>query len=188
MSSGLDTTTPRPKSNLTAPNPPNLPLALLRLMEAYIIGLALIPPEKGGWTEPKRDRVLGEVKALDHQLGEAERLSSSEPHTSFMTLDADRCHADPPPLPLSLHLAHLLLIYLAALPCSLLVVVSGTSVVIITMIAGWCLLGLEALVGEVGGVYGISGQFPGDFAPHNPLLRRLRKPPPTARICSTDPH
>lgn len=65
---------------------------------------------------------------------------------------------DPPPLPLTLHLSHLLLIYLAALPCSLLCVVSGWALVLVAVIAGWCLLGLEALVGEVGGVFGGSGK------------------------------
>ncbi|ORX39822.1 hypothetical protein BD324DRAFT_237270 [Kockovaella imperatae] len=138
-SPALSNTTPRPKSNLTAPNPPNLPLALLRLMESYSIGLATVSRGKGGWSESKRDRLLGEVKSLAHLLGEAERLSSN-----------------PPPLPLSLHLAHLLLIYIAALPCSLLCNVGGPLVIVITILAGWCLFGLEALVKEVGGVYGIS--------------------------------
>jgi hypothetical protein len=35
--------------------------------------------------------------------------------------------------------------------------VSGWALVLIAVIAGWCLLGLEALVGEVGGVFGGSG-------------------------------
>ena len=61
---------------------------------------------------------------------------------------------DPPPLPLTLHFSHVLLIYLASLPPSLLCVVSGYTLLLVTLIAGWCLLGLEALVGEVGGVFG----------------------------------
>lgn len=65
---------------------------------------------------------------------------------------------DPPPLPLTLHLSHLLVIYLAAVPCSLLCVVNGWLLVFITLIAGWCLLGLEALIGEVSGVFGSSGK------------------------------
>jgi putative membrane protein len=36
--------------------------------------------------------------------------------------------------------------------------VSGPAVILITLIAGWCFLGLEALVGEVGGVFGGSGE------------------------------
>jgi len=66
--------------------------------------------------------------------------------------------SDPPPLPLTLHLSHLLLIYLAALPVSLLCVVTGPYLIVITLIAGWCLLGLEALIAEVGGVFGHSGE------------------------------
>ncbi|WVQ98673.1 hypothetical protein IAU59_005804 [Kwoniella sp. CBS 9459] len=129
----------KPKSNLHNPYPPNLPLALLKLMEAYVVGLAELDASKGGWSEAKRERGLGIVKALSANLGEAERLSSN-----------------PPPLPLTLHLTHLVMIYLGALPCSLLCVVSGWALVFITMIAGWCLLGLEALIGEVGGVFGSS--------------------------------
>jgi hypothetical protein len=66
------------KSNLYSPYPANLPLALLKLMEAYAIGLAEISPDKGGWTEAKRERALGIVKALGANLGEAERLCASE--------------------------------------------------------------------------------------------------------------
>ncbi|WVR05130.1 hypothetical protein IAU60_002142 [Kwoniella sp. DSM 27419] len=129
----------RPKSNLYNPYPPNLPLALLKLMEAYIIGLAEVDVVKGGWAEAKRERGLAVVKALTSYLSDAERLSTN-----------------PPPLPLTVHLSHLLLIYLAALPCSLLCVVSGWALILITLIAGWCLLGLDALIGEVGGVFGHS--------------------------------
>lgn len=147
----------RPKSNLHSPHPPNLPLALLKLMDGYIMGLAEAPIERGGWTDAKRERALGVVKSLGTHLGEAERLSASTPirqiHRTALT------PLDPPPLPLTLHLSHLLLIYLAALPCSLLCVVSGWSVILITVIAGWCLLGLEALIAEVAGVFGISGEY-----------------------------
>ncbi|WVF72257.1 hypothetical protein IAT40_007069 [Kwoniella sp. CBS 6097] len=129
----------KPKSNLHNPYPSNLPLALLKLTEAYVVGLAEVDASGGGWSEAKRERGLGIVKALSANLGEAERLSSN-----------------PPPLPLTLHLTHLVMIYLAALPCSLLCVVSGWALVLITLVAGWCLLGLEALIGEVGGVFGSS--------------------------------
>ncbi|KAK8869864.1 hypothetical protein IAR55_000432 [Kwoniella newhampshirensis] len=141
------TMTGKPRSNLYSPYPPNLPLALLKLMEAYVIGLAEVSVEKGGWTEAKRERGLGMVKALSGHLGEAERLSSN-----------------PPPLPLTLHLSHLLHLYLAALPCSLLCVVKGWPLILITLVAGWGLLGLEALIGEVGGVFGSSEN-------HHPLPR-----------------
>jgi len=67
----------RRKSNLCAPYPPNMPLALLKLMESYVIGLAEVPKEKGGWAEAKRERGLNLVKSLSGHLGDAERLSSS---------------------------------------------------------------------------------------------------------------
>lgn len=66
------------KSNLCNPYPPNLPLALLRLMEAYVVGLAEVPTDQGGWAEAKRERGLGLIKALTQHLGDAERLSSSQ--------------------------------------------------------------------------------------------------------------
>jgi putative membrane protein len=65
------------KSNLCAPYPPNMPLALLKLMESYVIGFAEVPKEKGGWAEAKRERGLNLVKSLCGHLGDAERLSSS---------------------------------------------------------------------------------------------------------------
>jgi putative membrane protein len=75
----------RRKSNLCAPYPPNMPLALLKLMESYVIGLAEVPKEKGGWAEAKRERGLTLVKSLSSHLGDAERLSSS---TSFLIQSA----------------------------------------------------------------------------------------------------
>ena len=68
---------PKPKSNLAPPHP-NLPLALLRLMEGYVVGLAGVSEGKGGWCVAKRERALGIVKALDRNLGDAERLANSE--------------------------------------------------------------------------------------------------------------
>ena len=67
----------RKKSNLCAPYPPNMPLALLKLMESYVVGFAEVPKEKGGWAEAKRERGLNLVKSLCGHLGDAERLSSS---------------------------------------------------------------------------------------------------------------
>jgi hypothetical protein len=72
------------KSNLCAPYPPNMPLALLKLMESYVIGLAEVPKEKGGWAEAKRERGLTLIKSLCAHLGDAERLSSSESFHRFI--------------------------------------------------------------------------------------------------------
>lgn len=60
------------KSNLGAPYPANLPLSLLRLMEAYILGLADLPLDRGGWSASQADRALAVVKGLNHYLSEAE--------------------------------------------------------------------------------------------------------------------
>jgi len=68
---------PKPKSNLAATQPSNLPLALLKLMEAYVVGLSELDKEEGGWSEAKRERALGVVKSLNGHLAEAERLSNS---------------------------------------------------------------------------------------------------------------
>ena len=67
----------RRRSNLASPVPPNLPLTMLKLMEAYIVGLADVPVDQGGWAEAKRERALGVVKSLGASLGQAERLASS---------------------------------------------------------------------------------------------------------------
>jgi putative membrane protein len=72
------------KSNLYSPYPPNMPLALLKLMESYVVGLAEVPREKGGWAEAKRERGLTLIKSLCTHLGDAERLSSSK---SFLVRD-----------------------------------------------------------------------------------------------------
>lgn len=69
---------PRSKSNLHNPYPSNLPLALLKLMEGYIIGLNEVGMEKGGWPEAKGEKMLAVVKDLSASLGDAERLRSSE--------------------------------------------------------------------------------------------------------------
>lgn len=61
-----------------------MPLAILKLMEAYVVGLADVPKEQGGWAEAKRERGLTLIKSLSAHLGDAERLSSSMP-LSFST-------------------------------------------------------------------------------------------------------
>jgi putative membrane protein len=78
LSPGKNSTPSKGKSNLYSPYPANLPLALLKLMEVYVCGLAEVPAERGGWSEAKRERALGFVKSLSGSLGEAERLCASE--------------------------------------------------------------------------------------------------------------
>jgi len=46
-------------------------------MESYVVGLAEVPKEQGGWAEAKRERGLAMIKSLTQHLGHAERLSSS---------------------------------------------------------------------------------------------------------------
>lgn len=64
--------------------------------------------------------------------------------------------SDPPPLSLSIHLTHLLLLYLLAIPAQLMPVL-GKWTVPVALVAGWGLLGVEALSREVGAVFGTSG-------------------------------
>lgn len=64
---------------------------------------------------------------------------------------------DPPPLSLSIHLTHLLLLYLLAIPAQLMPML-GRWTVPVALIAGWGLLGVEALSREVGAVFGTSGK------------------------------
>lgn len=66
------------KSNLHSPNPPNLALAILKLIELYVEGMREIPEDEGGWDLARRERGFNLVKALSEHLGKAERLSSSE--------------------------------------------------------------------------------------------------------------
>ena len=73
----------KPKSNLHSPYPPNLPLALLRLMDAFALGLAEVPTSRGGWDVAKRDQAMAVVKDLGMRLGEAERLSASKLNSSL---------------------------------------------------------------------------------------------------------
>lgn len=100
----------KPKSNLHLPHPPNLPLALLRLMDVYALGLAEIPAERGGWSEAKRERLLAVVKDLSVHLGEAERLSASEsnrlyqPEPSVDMIRSSTAASHPTPIPSTPHL------------------------------------------------------------------------------------
>jgi hypothetical protein len=69
---------PAKKSNLQTPYPANLPLSLLRLMEAYILGLGGLPAERGGWTAVQTERALDVVKGLNVQLSIAEGVYDGE--------------------------------------------------------------------------------------------------------------
>lgn len=66
------------KSNLQTPYPANLPLSLLRLMEAYILGLGGLPSERGGWASVQTERALDVVKGLNVQLSIAEGVYDGE--------------------------------------------------------------------------------------------------------------
>lgn len=69
---------PAKKSNLQTPYPANLPLSLLRLMEAYILGLGGLPAERGGWTNVQTERALDVVKGLNVQLSITEGVYDGE--------------------------------------------------------------------------------------------------------------
>lgn len=86
-------TTPEPskpqKSNLHSPNPPNLALAVLKVIELYVEGMREIPEDEGGWDLARRERGFNLVKALSEYLGKAERLSSSEYIFLFIQIGVD---------------------------------------------------------------------------------------------------
>lgn len=70
--------TPSKKSNLHTPHPSNMPLALLRLLEAYIMGFVELPTDRGGWTALQGNRALDVVKGLNACLSEAEGVYAGE--------------------------------------------------------------------------------------------------------------
>ncbi|BEI99043.1 hypothetical protein CcaverHIS631_0400860 [Cutaneotrichosporon cavernicola] len=122
-------TRPAKKSNLQTPYPANLPLSLLRLMEAYILGLGGLPAERGGWTAVQTERALDVVKGLNVQLSIAEGV-----------------YDEPPPL-IDVHLC--LNIALAFLPLWLATVVRGWLAVLLTItIAAWAKFVLESALTE----------------------------------------
>jgi len=105
----------KPKSNLHAPHPPNLPLALLKLMDAYVLGLAEVPMERGGWSEAKRERALGVTKALAQHMSQAECLSASmSMYSSSMDTYADATQI---PRHYLLHSTCLIFSLSTSLPC-----------------------------------------------------------------------
>jgi hypothetical protein len=65
------------KSNLGTPYPANLPVSLLRLMEAYIVGFAELPADRA-WSELLSSRALDVVKGLNAALSEAEGVYAGE--------------------------------------------------------------------------------------------------------------
>ncbi|BEJ14397.1 hypothetical protein CspHIS471_0401640 [Cutaneotrichosporon sp. HIS471] len=122
-------TRPAKKSNLQTPYPANLPLSLLRLMEAYILGLGGLPAERGGWTAVQTERALDVVKGLNVQLSIAEGV-----------------YDEPPPL---IDVRLCLNIALAFLPLWLATVVRGWLAVLLTItIAAWAKFVLESALTE----------------------------------------
>jgi len=67
-----DVATPK-KSNLHAGYPSNLPVSLLRLLEAYIIGFSELPADRG-WSPLQSTRAFKVVKGLNATLSEAESV------------------------------------------------------------------------------------------------------------------
>ncbi|TXT12760.1 uncharacterized protein COLE_03170 [Cutaneotrichosporon oleaginosum] len=120
---------PAKKSNLQTPYPANLPLSLLRLMEAYILGLGGLPAERGGWTAVQTERALDVVKGLNVQLSIAEGV-----------------YDEPPPL---IDVRLCLNIALAVLPLWLATVVRGWMAVLLTIaVSSWAKFVLEPALTE----------------------------------------
>ncbi|GMK58628.1 hypothetical protein CspeluHIS016_0600700 [Cutaneotrichosporon spelunceum] len=122
-------TRPAKKSNLQTPYPANLPLSLLRLMEAYILGLGGLPAERGGWTALQAERALDVVKGLNEQLAIVEGV-----------------YDEPPPL---IDVRLCLNIALAFLPLWLATAVRGwLAVLLATGVASWAKFVLEPALTE----------------------------------------
>ncbi|KAL1413479.1 hypothetical protein Q8F55_001253 [Vanrija albida] len=140
---GTPATPATKKSNLGAPYPANLPLALLRLMEAYILGLADLPVARGGWSASQADRALDVVKGLNHYLSETESV-----------------YADPPPF---VNLGNALNFVLLCAPPFLACAVRTWRAILITIVAGsYVKLSLEPTIEE-----------PDPSAPNHPLKQTL---------------
>ncbi|KAJ9108124.1 hypothetical protein QFC19_002591 [Naganishia cerealis] len=129
------------------------------LIESYVNQFVA----SGSWTAAEGEKGYSLTRTLTKILSEAEMLSESK----FRIQRSDRTcivdpatavlfHSDPPPLSLSIHLTHLLLLYLLAIPAQLMPVL-GKWTVPVALVAGWGLLGVEALSREVGAVFGTSG-------------------------------
>ncbi|KAJ9105269.1 hypothetical protein QFC21_001636 [Naganishia friedmannii] len=124
----------RQPSAFSMPFPRNLPLSIIRLIESYANQFV----SSESWTAAQGEKGYLLTRTLTKILSEAEMLSEN-----------------PPPLSLSIHLTHLLLLYLLAIPAQLMPVL-GKWTVPVALIAGWGLLGVEALSREVGAVFGTS--------------------------------
>lgn len=147
--------TPRPKPVLSNARPPNLPLAVLRLMEGYVNEFVKAGEvdrrecakemermdveeewESWGWTYSQGEKGWAMVRKLSRALTEAELLGEN-----------------PPPLSLSIHLSHLLMIYILSIPLQLIHSLGRWSV-LVAVVGGWALWGLEGISRELGGVFG----------------------------------
>lgn len=138
---------PAKKSNLQTPYPANLPLSLLRLMEAYILGLGGLPAERGGWTAVQTERALDVVKGLNVQLSIAEGVYDGGCHSrrSIVPLCVTLT-PEPPPL-IGVRLC--LNIALTFLPLWLTTVVRGWLAVLLTIgVVSWAKFVLEPALTE----------------------------------------
>lgn len=145
------------RSSLSRSIPANLPLDILRMIESYVNSLHLanqidveivketslapldrLPRFQLGHTIPQSEKLHKSLRTLSKLLGEAEALGE-----------------DPPPLSLSIHLNHLVMLYLLAIPAQVMPILGRWSVLLV-LVAGWALLGVEALCREVGSVFGSS--------------------------------
>jgi putative membrane protein len=155
--SPLEENIPTTRSSLSRSIPANLPLDILRMIESYVNSLHLanqidvelvktssleplerLPRFQLGHTIPQSEKLHKSLRSLSKLLGEAEMLSE-----------------DPPPLSLSIHLNHLVMLYLLAIPAQVMPILGRWSVLLV-LVAGWALLGVEALCREVGSVFGQS--------------------------------
>lgn len=153
------------KPVLSNPFPGNLPLSLLRALEACVRlrikqGRRSENGAKGlqGWSVSEGERGITMVRSLSKLLAEMEHIGDGK--LTRVPTDTIRSFsgllADPPPLSLSVHLSQLLFIHLLAIPAQMIPVL-GAWTPVIAVIVAWALLGVEGMSRDVGLVFGSSG-------------------------------
>jgi len=144
------------RSSLSRTVPSNLPLDILRMIESYVNSLHLAYQIDSELAKTSNSDPLSRVPyQLGHSIPQSEKLHKSLRTLSRLLGEAEMLSEDPPPLSLSIHLNHLVMLYLLAIPAQVMPILGRYSVFVV-LIAGWALLGVEALCREVGTVFGSS--------------------------------
>ena len=155
--SASDDNVPTTRSSLSRSIPANLPLDILRMIESYVNSLHLANQIDAELVKTSSIEPLERLPRfqLGHTIPQSEKLHKSLRTLSKLLGEAEALGEDPPPLSLSIHLNHLVMLYLLAIPAQIMPILGRWSVLLV-LVAGWALLGVEALCREVGSVFGQS--------------------------------